>query len=423
MQRAQKSLAGGVSSPFRANSPVPLFLKGGRGCRLQDVDNNEYIDYTLGWGPNILGYCHPKIVDAIRKAAEGPHTYGAQHELEYLVAEKIQKTVPCAERVAFTSSGSEAVQLALRLARAFTNRNLILKLEGHYHGWMDSVLLSYHPGSNEAGPSSRPHVVPGSRGQVPNAADNLRIRPWNQNELLEEAFEREGLSIAAVIMEPVLCNSGCILPLPGYLTEVKKLCQRYGALLIFDEIITGFRIAAGGAQAVYDVLPDLATFGKALGGGLPLSAVAGRKEILNLMFGGGVAFGGTFNGNVLSLAAADATLEELSGDSGALLVRANRIGQGLMQGIRKAAERYAVPVLITGFGTAFCLHHTSRAELTEYRDTFEDSRELLSQFLLLALAEGVYLLPDGRFYVSAVHSESDVKETLGKLEHVFRKLR
>jgi glutamate-1-semialdehyde 2,1-aminomutase len=402
---------------------VPLFFKDGYGCRLQDVDNNEYIDYTLAWGPNILGYRHPKIVDAVQKIAEGPHTYGAQHELEYQVAEKIQEIVPCAERVAFTSSGSEAVQLALRLARAFTSRNLILKLEGHYHGWMDSILLSYHPGPNEAGPSKRPCVAPGSRGQVPNAADNMRVEPWNRIDLLEEAFRLEGSSIAAVIMEPVLCNSGCILPLEGYLAGVKNLCKQYGALLIFDEIITGFRMATGGAQQVYEVVPDLATFGKALGGGLPLSAVAGRKEILSLMFGGGVAFGGTFNGNPLSLAAAHATLQELSQDGGALLVRANRIGQGLQQRIREAAERHALPVLITGFGTAFALHHTPRAELREYRDTFEDGLEFLSRFLMSALAEGVYLLPDGRFYVSAVHSESDVEETLEKLEEVFRKVR
>src|SRR5690242_20542668 len=169
LARAQGSLAGGVSSPFRAKAPVPLYFEDGCGPRLRDVDGNEYIDYQLAWGPMILGYKHPKLVEAMRRHAELPFSYGAQHELEISVAEKIQLLVPCAERVAFTSSGSEAVQLAHRLARAFTSRNLILKLEGHYHGWMDSILLSYHPGPNEAGPSKRPCVAPGSRGQVPNA--------------------------------------------------------------------------------------------------------------------------------------------------------------------------------------------------------------------------------------------------------------
>lgn len=422
LERSRQSLAGGVSSPFRAKSPTPLFFKDGWGCRLQDVDDNVYIDYALGWGPNILGYRHPRIVEALKKVVDGPHTYGAQHELEYRVAERIQNLVPCAERVALTSSGSEAVQLALRLARAFTNREVVVKLEGHYHGWMDSTLLSYKPSTKEAGPANHPRVVPGSRGQVQNARENVRVRPWNRIDLLKEAFETEGSTIAAVILEPVLCNGGCILPLPGYLQSIKDLCQKHGALLIFDEVITGFRMAPGGAQAVYGVKPDLATLGKALGGGLPLSAVAGRQQIMELMFGGGVAFGGTFNGNPVSLAAAEATLEELCRDNGVLLAQANRVGQALMEGICRLSQECGVPLLTTGFGTAFALHFTSRTQLTEYRDILEDDGDLLAQFLLEALTEGIYLLPDGRMYVSTAHSEEDTKQTLEAFLRVLRKL-
>src|SRR5258708_19052505 len=216
LDRARQSLAGGVSSPFRAKAPVPLYFEDGCGARLRDVDGNEYIDYQLAWGPMILGYKHPKLVEAMLRQAELPFSYGAQHELEISVAEKIQRMVPCAQRVAFTSSGSEAVQLAQRLARAFTGRNLILKFEGHYHGWMDSALISYHPDASAVGPLETPHAIPGSAGQVPNAVLNVAVAPWNRLDLLEQTLKAKSDRVAPVFMEPVLCNSGCLLPSTGY---------------------------------------------------------------------------------------------------------------------------------------------------------------------------------------------------------------
>lgn len=423
LARARKSLAGGVSSPFRAKFPVPLYFTDGWGPRLKDVDGNEYIDYTLGWGPNILGYRHPKVVEAVSNAAYGPHTLGAEHELEILVAEQLQEMVPCAERVAFTSSGSEAVQLMMRLARAFTNKSLVLKFEGHYHGWMDSALWSYHPRREELGPREAPHVVSGSRGQISMGEGNILVRPWNDAGLVERAFQEHSGGIGAVIMEPVLCNSGCILPAPGYLEEIRGICSRYGALLLFDEVITGFRMHPGGAQSYYGVTPDVATFGKAVGGGTPLSVIAGRQEIMEQMFTDGVAFGGTFNGNPISLAGAYATLGALSANDGELLRNANRTGAELMQGIRQIARQRSVPLLVTGFGTAFTIHFTSRTELREYRDTLDDNTGLLAEFLLAALAEGVYSLPDGRFYVSAVHGEREVESTLLAIDRAFQHMR
>ncbi len=327
LERARQSLAGGVSSPFRAKFPVPLYFRDGNGSRLEDEDGNSYIDYTLAWGPVILGHRHPKLMEAYRRQAERPLIYGAEHRLEIEVAERIQAAVPCAERVAFTSSGSEAVQLALRLARAHTGRNLILKFEGHYHGWFDAVLLSHHPSAEQVGPLERPRVVAESSGQAPNAAENVIVLPWNRQDLVEQTFAERGGEIAAVIMEPVLVNSGGIMPAEGYLEEVRRIAHRNGALLIFDEIITGFRMSLGGAQSFYNVIPDIATFGKAVAGGAPLSVVAGRKEILELMFGGGVSFGGTFNGNPVSMAAAAVTLDELGRDNGRALVEANRRGK------------------------------------------------------------------------------------------------
>jgi len=420
LERARQSLAGGVSSPFRSKFPVPLYFRDGNGSRLEDEDGNRYIDYTLAWGPAILGHRHPKLVEAYRRQAERPLIYGAEHRLEIEVAERIQAAVPCAERVAFTSSGSEAVQLALRLARAHTGRHVILKFEGHYHGWFDPVLLSHHPTAEQVGPLERPRVVAESSGQAPNAVENVIVLPWNRADLVERTFSERGEEIAAVIMEPVLVNSGGILPAESYLEEVKRIAHRHGALLIFDEIITGFRMSLGGAQGFYNVIPDIATFGKAVAGGAPLSVVAGRKEILELMFGGGVSFGGTFNGNPVSMAAAAVTLDELSRDKGRALVDANRRGKALMEGIAAATARHGVAAMVSGFGAAFVIHFTARKSLEHYRDVLDDDPVQLRRFLLAALEQGVYILPDGRFYTSAVHSDEDIEETLEGIERALR---
>jgi glutamate-1-semialdehyde 2,1-aminomutase len=422
LARSRRSLAGGVSSPFRAKAPIPLFISDALGSRLTDVDGNEFIDYALAWGPLILGHRHPKLVATLREQAERPHVYGAQHELEFKLAELVQAVVPCAERVAFTSSGSEAVQIALRLARAATGRSLILKFEGHYHGWMDSVLLSYKPRREELESAAFSEPILGTKGQVQNAADNLLVIPWNDIASLREVFEVHGSRIAAVISEPVLCNSGCIEPGKEFLAQMASIAREHGALVIFDEVITGFRIAPGGAQSYYGVTPDIATLGKAMGGGLPLSAIAGRQEILELMFTGGVSFGGTFNGNPLSLAAGVTTIQELVRDGDDPLRTANRTGERLMEGIRKAGRQYELPLLVTGFGAAFAIHFNQLPQLRNYRDTLHDNGPLLAKFLMESCKEGINILPDGRFYVSTVHSEEDVEETLAALDRVCSRL-
>jgi glutamate-1-semialdehyde 2,1-aminomutase len=422
LARAANSLAGGVSSPFRAKAPVPLYFEDGCGCRLRDVDGNEYIDYALAWGPLILGHRHPALVNAMREQADRPHLYGAQHTLEFEVSERIQKAVPCAERVAFTCSGSEAVQAVLRLSRAHTGRNVIVKFEGHYHGWPDSILISYHPSAEQAGNPDHPSTVLASKGQVANAAENIVIVPWNRLDLLREIFQSRGHEIAAVISEPVLCNSGCLMPEPGFLEGVRELCTQNGSLLIFDEVITGFRMALGGAQEVFGIKPDLATLGKAIAGGATLSSFVGRKDVIELMCGGGVNFGGTFNGNPLAMAGARATLDELAKDDGEALRSANRAGEALQAGIRESAAKHGIPLTITGFGTAFSMHFTERSTLTNYRNVLEDDTAKLNQFVLAALAEGLYLLPDGRFYVSAVHGKSDVEETVRAIDRALTRV-
>jgi glutamate-1-semialdehyde 2,1-aminomutase len=422
LERSRLSLAGGVSSPFRAKAPIPLFFEDATGSHMTDVDGNDYVDYALAWGPLILGHRHPLLVETMLRQAERPHVYGAQHALEIELAELVQAAVPCAERVAFTSSGSEAVQIVLRLARAATGRNKILKFEGHYHGWMDSVLLSYKPQQAELEAAAFGDPVPGTRGQVPNATENVLVIPWNDLTALEAIFAQHGKEIAAVITEPVLCNSGCLLAGPDYLARMAEVARRYGALVIFDEVITGFRFAPGGAQAVYGVTPDMATLGKAIGGGLALSAIAGRRELLDLMFTGGVSFGGTFNGNPLSLAAGVTTIRELMREDGEPLRTANRTGEALMEGMRELGKRHGLPVRVTGFGTAFAIHFNRLPEISNYRDTLTDDAAMLSRFLLESCREGINSVPDGRFYVSTVHSSADVEQTLAALDKVFARL-
>jgi glutamate-1-semialdehyde 2,1-aminomutase len=422
LERSKNSLAGGVSSPFRGAFPATLFFQDAVGAKLQDVDGNWYIDHVLAWGPLILGHKHPSIVKAVEHAAASPHNYGAQHDLEFLVAEQLCSLIPCAERVALTSSGSEAVQLAMRLARGFTHRNLIVKFEGHYHGWMDSALLSYHPSRSDMGPASAPRVVLGSGGQVSNATENVLVLPWNDRQALLDLFARRGDEIAAIITEPVLCNSGCLMPAEGFLADLRRVATEHGALLIFDEIITGFRIAVGGAQSFFGVKPDIATFGKAVGGGLPLSVVAGSKEILEQIPERKVLFGGTFNGNSLSLAGAKATLEELAKDNGCPLVDATRSGEILMGGIREAGKRIGIPVQTTGFGTAFSVHFTERSAFGNYRDTLDDDNELLRIWLRECLLQGIYLMPDGRIYTSVVHTPEEIAQTLEIFERSMKRM-
>jgi len=414
-------LAGGVSSPFRAKVPVPLYCADARGSRLTDVDGNEYIDYALAWGPLILGHCHPELVEAMRRHAEMPINYGAQHRLEIEVAEKIQELVPCVERMTFTSSGSEAVHITCRLAREATKRPLILRFEGHYHGWFDSMLWSYRATAEQLGPAGQPVAVAGSQGQPATESQNLLIAGWNDLDVLDSLFARHGDQIAAVITEPILCNSGGIAPKPGFLEGLREITRRYGALLVFDEVITGFRVGLGGAQQLFGVTPDLATFGKAIAGGATLSALGGRQDILELL-GNGIAFGGSFNGNPVALGCAEATIRTLSRDGGQPLRHAEQLGDSLKAGIRQAAKDAALEVQVTGHGTCFWVHFTSAADITNYRDTLADRRDLLDRYLRLMLDEGILLLPEGRVYLSAVHTEADVDQTLEAVRRVFAQL-
>jgi glutamate-1-semialdehyde 2,1-aminomutase len=408
---SQKYLAGGVSSGMRAAAkPLPLFFSSATGSHLADVDGNYYIDYTLAWGPLILGHSHPAIVAAVSAQLKVYQLLGAQHELEIQVAKKICELVPSAERVIFSSSGTEAVQVALRLARSFTERRKIIRFEGHYHGWMDNILPGYRPSPN------LPGAKPGANG---TAAEETLILPWNELHAVEAVLQAQGEEVAALITEPILCNTHCLMPERGYLQGLRELTERYGVVLIFDEVITGFRVSLGGAQALFGVTPDLTTMGKAVAGGFPLSVVGGRQEIMDLVAQQKVPHAGTFNGNPISLAAARATLETLEAENGAALEQVRKNGERLIQGIEKSAQAAGVPILMNGIGSCFHVAFTTRREMRNYRDTLDSDLGARDEFLLALLAAGIYLMPDGRWYVSAAHTEKDITQTLDIVQKVF----
>jgi glutamate-1-semialdehyde 2,1-aminomutase len=388
-QRARQALAGGVSSAFRARAvPHPLYFESGAGPRLADVDGNTYIDYTLSWGLLILGHAHPAVERAVAGQLRRGWSYGAQHEREIRVAERLVELIPCADQVVFSNTGTEAVQVAFRIARAYTGRSRIVRFQGHYHGWLE--------------PS--PETL---------------FLPWNDIGAVEQAAAQYGREIAALITEPILCNGGCLLPAPGYLEALREITSRYGIVLIFDEVITGFRVALGGAQQRYGVTPDLATFGKAVAAGFPLSVVAGRAEIMEVVSSGKLLHGGSFNGNPVVLAAAEAALEELSRNDGEALRRAADYGRRLRAGLEAAASRQGLPITLRGLETVFRLTCGDQGPVTDARGLTAPPGGRLGTFLRAALDAGLFLLPDGRWYISTVHGESELGETLAAAEQAF----
>ncbi|MFC2076585.1 aspartate aminotransferase family protein [candidate division KSB1 bacterium] len=412
-ERAKRSLAGGVSSGFRAHQkPQPLFFEKGEGARLVDVDGNEFIDYTLAYGPLILGHSHPAIVAAVTEQIGKGSTYGAQHELEFLLAEELIRLIPAAERVLFGMTGTEAVQTALRLARAYTGRTVTAKFEGHYHGWMDDVLVSYRPSPEGWGDPERPERTLTTGGQRKSAAAETVVLPWNDLEATEAILRSEGERIAAVILEPFLSNTGSISPAAGFLPGLKKTCEDLGIVLIFDEIITGFRVALGGAQELFGIKPDLAVYGKAVAGGYPLSLMAGKADIIDQAADGTVMHVGTFNGNPVALAASLATLKILSADGDAAYERINHLGRMLRTGFREAAEKRGQNLLVQGLDSTFHTFFTDAPAIVNYRDFRNNSGRDFVDFAALLLERGVLAMIDGRWYLSLAHTETDIELTI-----------
>lgn len=407
---ARNVIAGGVSSDARRTPGVPLFVDRAEGARLWDVDGNVYLDYVLGQGPALLGHCPPEVVEAIAAQAARGIVYSAQHAAEARVAERLCAMVPSAERVRFNTVGSEAAHAAWRLARGYTGRPKILKFEGHYHGWLDPVLYSVHPAVDLAGPADAPNAVPGTAGQ-PAAAD-LVIAPWNDAEALARLMAEHDGQIAAVVMEPVLCNTGAITPDPGYLEAVRDLCDRHGSLLIFDEIITGFRLAPGGAQEYLGVDPDLSVFGKAMAGGMQVSALAGRAFVMDAISEGKVAHAGTFNSQPVGIAAAEATLRILDERRDEVYGTLYARGKALMEGFRAAAAKAGVPMLVDGPGPVFQVYFTELPAVRNYRDFARTDRALMGRLHAALLDRGVNMVPRGLWFLSTAHTDDDVAATV-----------
>lgn len=425
LQRARRVIPGGISSNVRANwEPFPLFYIRGEGSRVWDADGNESIDYVLGRGPLLLGHSPKAVVEAVKAQLDIGLMYAGQTELEIQVAEKMRELVPCAEMVRFSSSGSEAVHAALRLARAVTGRRKILRFEGHYHGWFDNIAWNFAPPLDQAGPRESPYRIPSSLGQFPEEGTHLFVLPWNDLDLVEKLFAEHGEEIAAVITEPIMCNAGAIEALPGFLSGLRRLCDRYGAFLIFDEVITGFRISLGGAQHYYGVTPDLATFAKALAGGIAVGALAGQAKYMKWFGELKTVHAGTYNANPPAMAGALAALQMLSENNGALLEQAHAAARALMNGLLELAQHTSLPLTFRGVPPVIHVSFVPRgaAPIIDYRSAQQTDRELTRRFWIALQERGVRVIPEGLWLVSTAHSQKDVEQTLSATADALRAL-
>jgi glutamate-1-semialdehyde 2,1-aminomutase len=421
-------IPGGVNSTARATwsgwDPHPLFVDQGTGSHLRDVDGNEYIDYLLGLGPMILGHRPPKVTEAVVEAIRQHGTvFALPAASEIELSRKMIAAVPSLEQVRLCNTGTEAVLYAVRLARAFTGRDKIIRFEGMYHGFSDGVYWSKHPGLNVAGPDQAPVAVPQGPG-LPHGLDgSLIILPWNDATLLREVIERQGHEIAAVLTEPVMCNTGCILPAPGYLEAMREITARHGIVLIFDEVITGFRLALGGAQAHYAITPDISTFAKGLGGGFPVAALGGRRDIMGLVADGTVSMAGTYSANVIAVAAATAALDELAAPG--MYEGLYRVADRLRLGLERVFAEAKIATRLAGVGPVFQVWFSDH-DIRNYRDAVRyASHDLFRIWWEGMLDRGVLFHPGAyeNLFISFAHSEDDVDRTLAAARETARAIR
>ncbi len=407
-ERAQKSIPGGVNSPVRAFKSVdasPIFFTHGRGSKLHDVDGNEFIDYVGSWGPLILGYGHPIIVSAIREEAQRATSFGAPTELEIELAEKIVQMVPSIEMVRLVNSGTEATMSAIRLARGFTGRSKIIKFTGCYHGHGDSFLIQAGSGATTLGVPNSPGVTQGT------IADTL-LADYNSLNSVESLVQQNPGEIAAVIVEPVAGNMGVIPPADGFLEGLRTITRQNNILLIFDEVMTGFRLAAGGAQERYGVVPDLTTLGKIIGGGLPVGAYGGKKEIMEQVAPSGPVYqAGTLSGNPLAVRAGLETLR-IIGEKG-FYQKLEEKAQLLEKGIGENIRKLGAPLYTTRVGSMSCIFFTSE-KVVDYSSATKSDTKKFAQYFRLMLEEGVYLAPSQfeAAFISHAHTQDDLEKTV-----------
>lgn len=417
-------IAGAVNSNVRlVGTPVPLCFTRGEGAYLYDVDGNRFIDYMLGMGPTVLGHAPKVVTDAVAASLSMGQMLGGQHAAEAELGKLLTAIIPNADMVRISMTGSEVVQAALRVARASTGRRKFIKFEGQYHGWYDNVLISHSPavlppGDNGAIPRE-PHLE--TRGQVEHVKDEIVVLPWNDLGAVETILSDPNHDVAALITEPMMCNTGAILPRPGYLEGLRELTAKHGVVLILDEVVTGFRLALGGAQQRFGVSGDLATFAKAMAAGFPIAALTGKRELMQLFGSGAVNHSGTYNASVPLVAAAVATLKELARDNGAALQRIEKNGTALMEGLRRAAADAGVNLMVSGVGGVFNTTFADH-EVFDYQSYKRTDLKKQQRFLAGLVARGIRPIPRGTWFVSAAHSMSDVDETVAVAADVLRTL-
>jgi len=406
--RAQRVIPGGVNSPVRAFQAVggkPLFIQRGNGSRIWDVDGKEYIDYVGSWGPLIFGHRSPEVIEALNQVLAIGTSFGAPTEREVELAELITQLLPSVEKVRLVSSGTEATMSAIRLARGFTGRERIIKFDGCYHGHGDSLLVRAGSGVATLG-------LPDSPGVPSSLAELTSVLPFNDSNALKSEFDRRGSQIACVIIEPVAGNMGCVEPRPGYLELLRNLTKRSGSILIFDEVMTGFRVALGGAQQRYGVQPDLTTMGKVIGGGLPVGAYGGRAEIMDRIAPAGPIYqAGTLSGNPLAVSAGLATLKRLQKDSP--YDRLEALGARLERGVIEAAGKAGIQVRVNRVGSMLTFFFTDR-EVTDFQSARTSDTKRFSRFFHAMIDQGIYL-PSSQFeavFISTAHTESDIDQTV-----------
>ena len=417
-RRADKVIPGGVNSPVRAFGAVggtPPFISSAKGSKIYDADGNEYIDYVCSWGPLILGHAHPVVIAAIKDAAEKGSSFGAPTENESLLAEKIVEAVPSIEKVRLVSSGTEATMSAVRLARAATGRDKIVKFTGCYHGHADSFLV-------QAGSGALTFGEPSSPGVPKSVTNDTLVAPYNDLDSLDEVLSENNGEIAAIIVEPVAANMGCVPPKEGFLAGLRERCDIDGMTLIFDEVITGFRIAFGGAQELYDVMPDITTLGKIIGGGLPVGAYGGKAELMDMIAPIGAVYqAGTLSGNPLATSAGLAVLNELSkpGTYEKLEMRSSELEIGL----KDAIESLKVKAIVQRVGSLLCMYF-SDGPIEKLEDIPGNVSERYKRYFHFMLESGIYLAPSAyeAMFISLAHSSDDIESTIKKSILAFEKL-
>lgn len=411
-------IAGGVNSNFRMGmQPGPLVFTHGEGPWLFDADGNRLIDYYAGMGAMVLGHSPEPVRHAVKQQVDKGILFAGQTPVEAEAARLLCARIPCAERLRFGSSGSEVAQAAMRLCRAATGRRKIVKFEGHYHGWFDNILWSTAPALNAAGPDAEPVPVGGSLGQDPAEADGIVVLQWNDLPMLEARLAAG--DIAAVVMEPAMCNQGAIAPAPGYLEGALAACRRQGTLLVFDEVITGFRLHAGGAQALFGVTPDLAIFAKAIANGFPVAAIAGRADLLDRFATGGVLHGGTFNAQCVSMAALLATQQALTPEH---FEHTGARGLRLQDGIRSILAELGIKAQVTGFPLMFHVAFGLDRPARNYRDIARRDHATYVRFAHALLQRGVRALERGAWFVSSAHTDDVIDATLDAVRGAAREI-